>query len=86
MSFDVGRDRIRPWGINATEPGQFGYDEATQTLRNTTRGRSLSCLVKYLDATKDRRCVATCDISGVGDLGETMLRSNRFARYNLTPC
>lgn len=38
-------------------------------------GRSLACNVKYLDRTEDRRCVAVCEISGVGDLGVTMLRS-----------
>ena len=74
-TFDLGRDRVRPWGIDATERGQFGFEEATETLRTITRGQSLSCLVKYLDTTPDRRCVAVCNISGVGDLGETMLRS-----------
>jgi endonuclease YncB( thermonuclease family) len=74
-TFDIAKDRIRPWGIDATERGEFGYNEATQTLRTITRGRSVSCVVKYLDTTKDKRCVATCEVSGVGDLGETMLRS-----------
>lgn len=74
-TFDIAKDRIRPWGIDATERGEFGYDEATQTLRTITRGHSLACMVKYLDKTRDRRCVAVCNISGVGDLGETMLRS-----------
>lgn len=44
-------------------------------MRTVTRGRSLSCVVKYLDMTRDRRCVAICEVSDVGDLGETMLRS-----------
>lgn len=51
-TFDVGRDRIRPWAINATEPGQFGYNEATQTLRTIMRGRSLACTVKYVSSVR----------------------------------
>lgn len=76
-TFDIGRDRIRPWGIDATERGEFGYAEATQTLRTLTRGRSLSCTVKYRDTTPAQRCVAVCEVSEirVGDLGEIMLRS-----------
>lgn len=74
-TFDIATDRIRPWAINAPEEGEFGYDNATETLRKATRGRPLSCVVKYLDTTQDRRCVATCEVSGVGELGETMLRS-----------
>lgn len=34
-TFDIGRDRIRPWGINATEQGQFGYNEAAVASRRT---------------------------------------------------
>jgi endonuclease YncB( thermonuclease family) len=63
-TFDIGRDRFRPWGINATESGEFGYDEGTDTLRKVTSQRSLSCRVKYLDSTESHRCVATCDVSG----------------------
>ena len=74
-TFDSGRDRIRPWGINAPERGEFGFDQATQTLRSLTSGRALSCTVKYLDNTQSHRCVAVCSIAGVGDLGEAMLRS-----------
>jgi endonuclease YncB( thermonuclease family) len=74
-TFDLAPNPIRPWGIDATERGEFGYDEATETLRTITRRRSLSCRVKYLDKTESGRCVATCDVSGVGDLGEAMLRS-----------
>lgn len=74
-TFDIASDRIRPWGIDATERGEFGFDEATQTLRTLTRGRTLSCLVKYLDTTKDRRCVSVCMIAGVVELSEAMLRT-----------
>jgi len=74
-TFDIGRDRIRLWGVDAAERGERGYDEATSTLQSLTRGRSLSCVVKYLDKTRDRRCVSLCDVAGSGDLGETLLQS-----------
>lgn len=74
-TFDIAPSRFRTWGIDATEEGDFGYSEAAQALRSLTQGRLLTCQVKYHDTTRKPRCVAVCNVSGVGDLGDAMLRT-----------
>lgn len=74
-TFDIAPNRVRAWGINATEDGDFGYTQASQALRTLTQGRQLTCQVKYHDTMRKPRCVAVCNVSGAGDLGEAMLRT-----------
>jgi endonuclease YncB( thermonuclease family) len=76
-TFDLNGNRIRPWGINAAEKDERprGYNASQQALVELVRDRQVSCRMMYETSGRQRRCVSQCNVEGVGDLGETMLRN-----------
>jgi endonuclease YncB( thermonuclease family) len=77
-TLDVGKTRIRLWGINTPERGEPGYDEAKEFLKNLTANATLDCLAMYYDRWK--RTVASCKIDGQ-DVGRIMVLSGMAIDY-----
>jgi endonuclease YncB( thermonuclease family) len=75
-TFDLAGNRIRPWAINSAEEfePQRGYEMSRQQLIKLLASRRVACHVLYEAPGRQKRCVATCDVQTVGDLGEAMLR------------
>lgn len=77
-TLDVGKTRVRLWGINTPERGQPGYKDAKEYLRNITANATLNCMAMYYDYWK--RTVASCEIEGQ-DVGRLMVLSGMAIDY-----
>lgn len=79
-TLDIGRERIRLWGVDAPESRQFCAlptgsswrcgDDARTALARLTAGTTVRCLPQYRD--RDGRQVARCSVNRT-DLGEAMV-------------
>ncbi|MEO1092701.1 MAG: thermonuclease family protein [Pseudomonadota bacterium] len=58
-TLDVDGERVRLWGVDASERGEAGYLEATKALRELVAG-GVICVGRHRDRTARRRLVARC--------------------------
>lgn len=77
-TLDVGKTRIRLWGINTPERGEQGYQDAKDYLKKLTQNAELRCKIFYYD--KWKRTVASCEIEGQ-DIGRIMVLSGMAIDY-----
>lgn len=77
-TLDVGKTRIRLWGINTPERKEPGYEDAKEFLRKLTENATLNCAAFYYD--KWKRTVASCEIDGQ-DIGRMMVLSGMAQDY-----
>lgn len=82
-TFVMDREKIRIWGIDTPERGEFGYDQATQKLTQLVDKDDLSCVLKKRDVY--RRALMQCRMNNGDDLGATMVASGwakDFTKYS----
>lgn len=77
-TLDVGKTRIRLWGIDTPEREEPGYLDAKEFLNSITMNATLNCLAMYYDRWK--RTVASCEIDGQ-DIGRIMVLSGMAKDY-----
>ena len=81
-TLDIGRTRIRLYGIDAPEGGQAYGPEASSTLAALTSGQLLSCEGTQRDV--HGRLIAVCHV-GATELNSTLVRLGvawAFVRYS----
>ncbi len=84
-TFVRDRTKIRLWGIDTPERGEFGYDQATQELKNLIDGQNLDCQLKNHDVYQ--RSLMMCRLDDGRDLGAVMVLSGwarDFTKYSNT--
>jgi|LGOV01.1.fsa_nt_gb endonuclease YncB( thermonuclease family) len=62
---DGDRERIRLYGIDTPERGQFYYKQAKEEVRRLVAGKTVTVEPYYLDNGNPRRTVATISIDGL---------------------
>ena len=82
-TFVMKREKIRIWGIDTPERGQFGYSQATDYLKKLIKKNKLDCVFKKRDIY--RRALMRCRLQDGKDLGSVMVASGwarDFTKYS----
>ncbi len=82
-TFVMDQQKIRLWGIDTPERNEFGYEQATATLRKLIKKQELDCV--FINRDVYRRALMRCRLPSGDDLGAQMVLSGwarDFTKYS----